>query len=385
MRLFVDVMEGVLERAPRTVSKSAISQGRSRVGWKVMMSLFKELVRPIATVLTRGAFYKHWRLVAIDGTTIAIPDTRHNKRAFDSPGTGIGRGGYPQARIVVLVECGTHAIFGVAIGRRRLFELTLAEKILPELKPGMLCMGDRNFPSFRLWNRASATGADLLWRVRKDIRLDNHKKLPDDSYLSTFHAGTDKRHKHGVLVRVIPYRILGSRKVYRLISTILDHRLAPARELAALYHERWEVENTLDEIKTHLLARRDTLRSKRPDLVKQEIYGILLAHFAIRRLMHEAALEADLDPDNLSFTHSVWVLSYELTRAHSCSLKTLHSRIIAHILEQRVDSSRGRTVERGCRTWGNPGKLRRTKTKRHVPINYASSVRVLSSRISSLN
>jgi IS4 transposase len=185
------------------------------------------------------------------------------------------------------------------------------------LQRGMLCLADRQFFGFALWQQARATGADLLWRIKKNIRLPCEQRLPDGSYLSQLCAGEhDRRHKtNSVPVRVIAYRldgVEGAEPLYRLVTTLLDPDQAPARELAALYHERWEIETALDELKTHLRGPRIVLRSKTPDLVRQEFYGLMMAHFAIRGLMHEAALRADADPDRLSFLHAVRVVRRKL-------------------------------------------------------------------------
>jgi hypothetical protein len=183
----------------------------------------------------------------------------------------------------------------------------------------MLCLADRNFFGFELWNQAGGTRADLLWKVKKNLRLPCEKRLPDGSYLSRIYASQkDQRHgKNGVTVRVIEYKlegIPGAERIYRLLSTIVDHGSAPAAELAALYHERWEIETALDELKTHLRGSKIVLRSKTPDLVRQEFYGLMMAHFAVRGLMHEAALRADEDPDRLSFLHAVRVVRRKIAR-----------------------------------------------------------------------
>jgi len=198
-------------------------------------------------------------------------------------------------------------------------ENTLAKSVVPALRPAMLCMADRLFFGYDLWQAATKTGGDLLWRVKRTVRLDMEARLPDGSYLSHIYANTsDRRNRRkGIAVRVIEYRLEGvkdAEPLYRLITTILDHRQAPAEELAALYHERWEIETTLDELKTHLRGAAIVLRSKTPELVKQEFFGLLMAHFAIRGLMHEAALKADEDPDRLSFLHAVRVVQRRMPR-----------------------------------------------------------------------
>jgi len=198
-------------------------------------------------------------------------------------------------------------------------EITLADAVVPALRKGMLCLADRFFPAYELWRKAAQTGADLLWRVRKNARLEVDKRWADGSYLSRIYPYTaDRRNPHkAIVVRVIEYRLKdvpGAESIYRLITTILDPKLAPAKELAALYHERWEIETALDELKTHLRGAQIILRSKTPELVRQEFYGLLMAHFAIRGLMHEAALQANEDPDRLSFVHTVHVVQRRMPR-----------------------------------------------------------------------
>jgi len=218
------------------------------------------------------------------------------------------------------VENGTHVLFASQMADYATGETTLAKAVLSGLQAGMLCLADRQFFGFALWGQAQATGADLLWRIKKNMRLPREQERPDGSYLSRIYPSErDRRHKtNGVTVRVIDYRLEGvadAEPIYRLVTTILDHEAAPAHELAALYHERWEIETALDELKTHLRGARIVLRSKTPDLVRQEFYGLMMAHFAIRSLIHEAALKADEDPDRVSFVHAVRVVRRKLPAA----------------------------------------------------------------------
>lgn len=308
---------GVEVRRIRKTAKSAISQARSRLGVEPLKQLYEEVVRPIAQAKTQGAWYRDWRLMTLDGSTLELGDTQANEAEFGRPGASRGRSGFPQLRFVSLVENGTHVLLGAEAGSYRTGENRLAGAVLRHLKPGMLCLADRNFFSYTLWKKAAATGADLLWRVKKNMLLPCLKRLSDGSYLSHIYPSDKARrqNREAILVRVIEYRLEGverSEPLYRLITTITDAQKAPAAELAALYHERWEIENALDELKTHLRGARTVMRSKKPELVLQEFYGFLLAHFAIRGLMHEAALEADVDPDELSFIHSVRVLRRKL-------------------------------------------------------------------------
>jgi hypothetical protein len=256
-------------------------------------------------------------LVSLDGSTLDVADTPANEKAFARPAASRGTSAFPQIRFVSLVENGTHVLFGTRMADYRTGETTLAKAVVASLQPGMLCLADRQFFGFDLWASADKTGADLLWRIKKNLRLPCEQRLPDGSYLSHIHPSRKhpRRKTDGLPVRVVEYCLDGvedAEPLYRLITTILDPEKAPAEQLAALYHERWEIESALDELKTHLRGARIVLRSKTPDLVRQEFYGFLMAHFAIRGLMHEAAVKAGEDPDRLSFIHAVRVVRRKL-------------------------------------------------------------------------
>jgi hypothetical protein len=306
----------------RVAGKSGISQARRRLGWEPLRQLHDELVQPVAVRGTEGAWYREWRLVSLDGSTFDVADEKFNEEAFGRPGASRGTSAYPQIRFVSLVENGTHVLFGSQMDGYRAGEITLAKAVLPRLNKDMLCLADRNFFGFELWKQARATGADLLWRMKKNMRMAPEQRLPDGSYLShVYPSERDWRHKaNGIAIRVIDYRlegIEGAEPIYRLATTILDPDKAPASELAALYHQRWEIETAFDELKTHLRGAQIVLRSKTPDLVRQEFYGLMMAHFAIRGLMHEAALKAGQDPDRLSFLHAVRVVRRKLAVYHA--------------------------------------------------------------------
>jgi hypothetical protein len=303
----------------KIAGKSGISQARSRLGAEPVQTLYEAMVVPVAKKQTKGAWYRQWRLVSLDGSTLDVADTKENEKAFGRPGASRGNAAFPKIRFVALLESGTHVLWAARMDKYSTNELTLAEEVVLALQKGMLCLADRFFPSHKLWQRAAATGADLLWRTRQNARLEIDQRLPDGSYLSRIYPSTSDRRKEreAIVVRVIDYRldkVPDAEPIYRLITTIVDHTLAPARDLAALYHERWEIETALDELKTHLRGTQIVLRSKTPELVKQEFYGLLMAHFAIRGLMHEAALKADEDPDRLSFLHSVRVVQRRMAR-----------------------------------------------------------------------
>ena len=321
LRCLLEGVQWLLDpSAPLKVAgKSGISQARSRLGAAPLKALYGSVVMPIAKRRTRGAWYRQWRLVSLDGSTLDVADTPENDDAFGRPGASRGSSAYPKIRFVGLLENGTHVLWGARMDPYATDEITLAQAVVPALQKGMLCLADRFFPGYELWQKARQTGAELLWRTRQNARLEVDQRLADGSCLSRIYASTSDRrnHRNARVVRVIEYRLKDvpdAEPIYRLITTILDPKLAPAKELAALYHERWEIETALDELKTHLRGAQIVLRSKTPELVRQEFYGLLLAHFAVRGLMHEAALQAGEDPDRLSFLHSVRVVQRRLPR-----------------------------------------------------------------------
>jgi hypothetical protein len=301
----------------KVTGKSGISQARTRLGDEAVRRLHDETVQPIATPATKGAWFKHWRLVSLDGSTLDVADDPALEAAFGRPGASHGESAYPQLRFVSLVENGTHVLFGTRMAGCATSEIALSKEVVPRLGEGMLCLADRNFFGYEMWNQARARGADLLWRIKKNARLKCEQLLPDGSYLSHIYPSeTDRRRgTNGVQVRVIDYRLEGvadAEPIYRLVTTILDPTTASAEELAALYHERWEIETALAELKTRVRGSKIVLRSKTPQLVRQEFFGMMMLHFAIRGLMHEAALSADEDPDRLSFLHAIRVVRRKL-------------------------------------------------------------------------
>jgi hypothetical protein len=301
-------------------SASALFQARARLGAGPVKELFKAAAQPLASLSTPGAWAAGRRLVAIDGTCFDVADTEANAR-FGRPGTAKGeRAAFPQVRLVGLVECGTHAIFDAEIGPCTTSETELARPLVARLTPGMLCLADRGFYGFRLWQAAAGTGAGLLWRMRSQQRLDPIEALSDGSYLSTvYEIANFKRRGDGLVVRVLDYRIEDGREndtTYRLITNILDPQEISAAELALLYSERWEIENSLDELKTHQRGPRTVLRSKSPELVEQELWGHLCCHYAIRTLMWEAADHTVIDPDRASFITALRIVRRSISQAH---------------------------------------------------------------------
>lgn len=301
-------------------SKSAISQARTRLGAEVMEQLADRVLRPLARAGAPGAWYRHWRLMAVDGSCMDVADEQANAEHFGYPGSPRGHSAFPQARVLGLVECGTHAVVAASIAPYASSEVAMAAVLLPpRLMPEMLVMADRNFYSFKLWQQAASSGAALLWRVKSNLLLPVRQALSDGSYLSTVFDSQDRARRHGQTVRVIDYTLANSaaavQRSYRLVTTILAPEAAPALELAALYHERWEVESVFDEFKTHMGSASTVLRSKTPELVQQELWGLLIAHFAIRQLMAQAAWQHEVDPDRLIFTHALRVIKRKMPQA----------------------------------------------------------------------
>lgn len=298
-----------------TIAKSSISEMRSKIGYAPLQSLVARACLPLAEASRHpDAFYAGLRLVAIDGSNLEVADEPDNINAFGYPGSRTGHAGYPQAQCAVLVECASHGILAAHLGAYRDAEWTICKPLLAHLDASMLCLADRGFNGYTHWAAAAATGAQLLWRCSNHRQLPVVKALGDGSYLSVIYpSGTISKKQRqastkGITVRVIDYALPSvpqSQPRYRLLSTLLDPIATPALELAALYHARWKVESVFDELKTHLLQKRRVLRSKTADLVRQEFYGWVLAHYAVRWLMHQAATEHREPDRSLSFTANV--------------------------------------------------------------------------------
>jgi hypothetical protein len=308
-----------------------ITQARQRLGHEPMRELFSRVAVPVADMLTPGAFLGRWRLVTIDGMEWDVPDSGENAAFFGYAGSGDKRSAFPKVRVVALAECASHAYFAAAIGGvgtgKGSGEQSLARQLWDELDEDMLLIADRNFYSFDAWGAARAGGAQLLWRVKADLRLPVLAQLPDGSYLSVLVApevrgrrrdalieaardGDDLDAGEATLVRVVEYTVPDrdpgeDGELICLITTILDLRDGPAATLAEIYHHRWEHETGNDQIKTHLRGPGRVLRSKKPDLVLAELYGYLLTHYALSALICEAATEAQIDPDRVKFTRTV--------------------------------------------------------------------------------
>jgi len=290
-------------------SKSAIFQARERLGSEPVEALFRRVARPLAQPETPGAWLAGRRLMAVDGTCLDVADTEANDAHFGRAGVNKGeRAAFPQARVAALIECGTHAVFDAEIGPYTTSEVALTGPLLDRLAPGMLVLADRGLTSFALWRRASATGADLLWRVKNSstgLRPHPVQDLPDGSWLARIDPPkAQRRTVESLIVRVVDYTIddgRDSQTAYRLFTTITEPEQASAQDLALAYAQRWEIENVFDELKTHQRGPKTVLRSKSPPLVLQEIWGHLCCHYAIRTLMADTAAQAGHDPDRVSF------------------------------------------------------------------------------------
>lgn len=304
-------------------SEAAIHKARRRIGYEPLKLLFERTARPIAKKRTRGAWFRGRRLVTLDGSSLQVQDSAANVRAFGRPRTAKAPAGWPLIRFVMLVENGTRAVFAATMGPWRKSENELARDVIGRLRSGMFCLADRLFFSYELWNESLRTGADLLWRVQKTIKLPRLRVYGDRSYLSRINP-PDRgplRSSAPMSVRVIEFTVrVGDRtEHYRLITNILNPRAASALELAHLYTHRWTIETTLNEIKTRLRGPRVLLRSRIPELVRQDFWGLMLAYFGVRSLMHEAAIEDDIEPASISFLNALSVVIRYLPEAVSFS------------------------------------------------------------------
>jgi hypothetical protein len=354
----------------KTPSKSSINEARQRVGCAVMTRLFEKLARPIAIRTTPSAFLKGLRWMAIDGTVFDLPDTEENGRVFGYPGSRKGtKAAFPKARLVILVELGTHIITDALISPYRIGERVRARKLLRSVQEGMLLTWDRGLHSFKMVSESLEQQCHILGRIPKNVNFAPVQELPDGSYLSWVNPDRKSKKKGAtpIQVRVIEYVILekGTEIVYRLITDLMNYELFPSELLASEYHWRWEVENTLAEFKTHLNARKTPIRSKKPKLVVQEIYGWLLAHWAIRSLIFQASSTTDKSPLGFSFTGTLRILRRAISQCQQAlpsSLPYFFSWLISEIAEQIIPTRQGRTNPRVV-------KKPRSKFKARKPIH----------------
>lgn len=350
---------------------SAICYRRAQLGARPLVALFHELCQPIATPQTQGAWLFGLRLMALDGVVEDLPDTPANAAYFGRHTCARGVGAFPQLQGVYLAECGTHAIVDAGFWPIHTSERKGGLRLLRSLHPGMLVMWDRGFHDFDMLKGARKRSAHVLARLPSHVKPHKLRRLPDGSYLADLSPSEYSRRKRGerILVRIITYTITdpalpGYRQTYRLITTLLNPRHAPAHELACAYHQRWEIEIVIDEIDTHQRLAAGTLRSRTPVGVIQELYGLLLAHYAVRLVMHEAALQADVDPDRLSFAHALEVVREAVSEFQivaEAQVADLYKRMLHDIAAKRLPERQPRVNRRVVKQKMSKFKLKRAE------------------------
>jgi hypothetical protein len=369
--------------------KSAISQARYRLGARAVVALFHRVCHPLATAQTPGAFLFGLRLVALDGTVEDVPDSPANARAFGRHHSDRGASAFPQAQGVYLSECGTHAVIDAGFWPCHTSERVGGLRLLRSVGAGMLLLLDRGFYSFEMIARTRARGAHVLGRVPAGVTLTPRHLLPDGSYWAYIYPADPQRRQRGdhLLVRVIVYTLTdparpGYGETHRLITTLLDAQQAPALDLLCAYHERWEIELTIDEIDTHQRLVQHPLRSQKPVGVIQELYSLLVAHYAVRAVMADAAAQAGLAPTRLSFIHAAELIRLAIDdfplvtpAQHGLLYQRLLRDIAACRLPRRAHRTNPRVVKR---------KMSRFKLKRGAPppasqhlVTFAATIHIL--------
>jgi hypothetical protein len=341
-------------RQKATPPRTTLCEARQRLGVAPLRWLMGRVVQLLATPKTLGAFYRNLRLVAVDGFVVDLPDTADNARVFGRPKGGRSPGAFPQARVLALCEIGTHVLWKCLIKPIRRAEIVMAKALLRYLAPDMLLLWDRGFLSYDNVQDVLTGKAQLLARIKKNHVFAKLRVLRDGSYLAKLYRSAKhrRRDQDGIVVRVIEYTIQdrrrpGSGQPHRLLTTLLDARRDPAKRLIELYHERWEEELAIDELKTHQ-RQRPVLRSQTPAGVVQEIYGLLLAHFVVRTLMFEAAAKENLPPRRLSFTGTLKILRCRLPECprDARGLKRWYRELLAEIAEETLAERRDRVNPR---------------------------------------
>ena len=355
----------------RLPKDNAITYRRYQLGARPMVTLFHRVCRPMATPMTRGAFLFGLRLMAIDGTVEDVPDTPENAAVFGRQHGDRGDSAFPQVRGVYLVECGPHAIVDAGFWPYGISERVGGFRMLRSLEPGMLVMWDRGLHDFDMIVGARQREAHVLSRLPAHVKPKRVRTLSDGSYLAYLYPSDYQRRKRGehLLVRIIEYTITdpalpGYDEIHRLVTTLLDDEAYPALDLACAYHERWEIELVINEMDTHQRLAGRPLRSLKPVGVIQELYGLLIAHYAIRFLMHEAALQAGVDPDRLSFVHALRVLhdaipEFQVTDPDQ--LPQLYARLLRDIADGRLPKRRLRSNPRVVKRKMSKFRLKRSE------------------------
>jgi Transposase DDE domain/Insertion element 4 transposase N-terminal len=377
------------EPAAGLAGRSALCQGRARLGVRPVVALFHRVCQPLATGATAGACLFGLRVLGLDGTAEDVPDTPANERAFGRPRSGRGAGAFPQVKGVYLVECGTHAVLDAGFWPCRTSERVGGLRLLRSVGAGTLLLWDRGFHSFEMAARARAREAHFLGRVPGQVKLVPHTLLPDGSFWAWLAPSDRAQRRAGVRlrVRVLVYTLTdparpGYGKTHRLITSLLDPRTYPARELIVAYHERWEVELTIDEIDTHQRLAPRPLRSQQPLGVLQELYGLLIAHYAVRAVMRDAARQARVDPDRISFVRAVSLLKDAISdfqlvtpRQHPRLYRRLLADLAQDLLPPRAQRTNPRVVKRKMSNF----KLKRPAQRGLPPLRraFAETVQIL--------
>ena len=346
-----------------TPGRSTLCEARHSLGVAPLRLLAEQVIQLQARPDTPQAFYRGMRLMGVDSFVVDVPDTPANERAFGRPGSGRSPGAFPQARVLSLCELGTHVLWKSLIKPHRRGEHPMARHILRFLEENMLLLWDRNFLSFDLVQQVRARGAHLLARVKSNLIFTPTRRLRDGSFLAKLYPSPRHRARDegGVVVRIIEYTFddpnrPGTGQTHRLLTTLLDERQHPAQDLIVLYHERWEQELAYDELKTHQ-RERPVLHSQTPGGVVQELYGLLLGHFVIRKLMCDAAKQADVAPRDLSFVNTLKILRCRLPEAprSASGLRRWHQQLLtevaAEVLEPRRNRINPRVIKRKMSHW----------------------------------
>jgi hypothetical protein len=344
-------------RKDGTPGRSTLCEARRRLGVGILRELVLETIQLLGKPDTPGAFYQGMRLMGLDGFVVDLPDTKENEKAFGRPGSGRAPGAFPQAHVLALCETGSHVHWRWLIKPLRCGEVTMARCLLSKLPAGVLLLWDRNFLCYDLVQQVCERNAQLLARIKKNLIFKPIQELSDGSYLAKLYPSPkDREHdRNGIVVRIIEYTFddpgrPGTGEKHRLLTTLLDENLHPATTLIELYHERWEEELAIDELKTHQ-RERPVLRSQTPAGVVQELYGLQLGHYLVRVLMQEAAATKGLDPQRMSFTNTLKILRCRLAECPRAAqnLTAWYHQLLEEISEDILEPRRNRINPRVIR------------------------------------
>lgn len=371
-----------LRKGERAPGRSSLCEARQRLGAAPVRHLFDQVVRPLATPATKGAFYRSFRLMGADGTVLDAPDTPANRRAFRRAKGSRGDGAFPQVRKLSLVELGTHVETALAVGGWQDSEAVLVERLFDQVPKDALLLEDRGFFSYQAWKRLRLRGLQLLVRIKKHMVFQPLRYLSDGSFLAKIYPSAKARRnkRRGIVVRLIEYKLddprrVGHDEVHRLMTSLLDETLDPAVDLILLYHERWEEELVFDEQKTHQDPKRAHkpahLRSETPEGVEQEVYALSLAHFVVRQAMVAAAQEIDVDVDRLSFVNGLRILRNRLPECadrEPATLRRWYDAVLWEMQQEKVEPRRNRVNPRVIKRKMSKWKKKRPEHRARPPL-----------------